>query len=108
MDNGVQFKKAVSRVLKTSNPLQTLIAAGTDPGFVEGEVYTFQEPSLKPESESLTDGRLIFFFFQILQNHITMEHTARALHVLWKESVQAGLLKFTLHLASNPLLPSPP
>ena len=81
---------------------------GTDPGFAEHEVYTFQEPSLRPESESLTDGSLNFFLFQILQNHITMEHTARALHVPWKESAQAGLLKFTLPLASNPPLPSPP
>ena len=37
-----------------------------------------------------------------------MEHTARALHVPWKESAQAGLLKFMLPLASNPPLPSPP
>lgn len=53
MDNGVQFKKAVSRVLKTSNPLQTLIAAGTDPGFVGYEACTIWEPLLKKKNTKL-------------------------------------------------------
>lgn len=53
MDNGVQFKKAVSRVLKRSNPLQTLIAAGTDPGFVGYEACTIWEPLLKKKNTKL-------------------------------------------------------
>ena len=36
MDNGVRYKKAVSRVLKTSNPLQTL-RADIDYGFAEAD-----------------------------------------------------------------------
>ena len=53
MDNGVRYKKSVSRVLKTSNPLQTLRAAGTDPGFVGSEACIIWEPLLKRKNTKL-------------------------------------------------------